>query len=98
MPFSQEQKTKWIVYGAIVVAGLLIVFLNFSDQWSSSTGEQIDRAALAKQAPTMTNKAYHRNFKSFDQCITCHTQQVLGAPLMPHKPRPRCTECHKVAA
>lgn len=98
MALNSEQKTKWTVYGTIITAGLIIVVLNFSDQLRSSGGNQIDRAALAKQAPTMTDKAYHRNFKSFDQCITCHTQQVLGAPLMPHEPRAQCTECHKVAA
>jgi len=98
MAFSPEQKTKWTVYSVIVIAGLLVVFLNFSNQFSSSSSEHIDRAALAKKAPKMTNKAYHRNFKSFDQCITCHTQRVLNAPLMPHEPRAQCTDCHKVAA
>jgi len=98
MALNSEQKTRWMVYGTIIIAGLIIVFFNFSDQLGNSGSNQIDRETLAKTAQTMTDKAYHRNFKSFDQCITCHTQQVLGAPLMPHEPRAQCTDCHKVAA
>ncbi|MBS1271827.1 MAG: hypothetical protein MAGBODY4_00959 [Candidatus Marinimicrobia bacterium] len=97
---SSDRKTAWIVYGTIVVAGLLIVFLNFGTEPLSSsqsrTEENIDREALAKVAPTMSDKAYHLRYESEDQCITCHTQGVMGAAIMPHDPRENCAECHKV--
>ncbi|MEJ2050505.1 MAG: hypothetical protein P8Y60_11835 [Calditrichota bacterium] len=95
---TPQQKTRWVVRGAIVFAGLLLVIFNFGPEIFGGGQNSIDRAALAKVAPTMTDKAYHRNYRSEDQCITCHTQQVLGAPLMPHEPRARCNECHKIAA
>lgn len=95
---TPQQKTRWIVHGVIVAAGLLLVTLNFGPEiFGGGSESSIDRAALAKVAPTMTDKAYHRNYRSEDQCITCHTQQVLGAPKMPHEPRARCNECHKIA-
>ena len=90
----------------IVIAGVLVVYINFGDQLTTKTpapnSQNIDRAALAKIAPKLSNKGYHTNFKSEQQCITCHTtpslEQQLGAPQMPHEPRERCTECHKVVA
>jgi len=96
---TAQQKTRWMVRSVIVVAGFLVVMFYYGPQiFGGGAGEGIDRAALAKVAPAMTDKAYHRNYRSEDQCITCHTQQVLGAPRMPHEPRARCSECHKIAA
>ncbi|HKJ69325.1 MAG TPA: hypothetical protein VKA68_15300 [bacterium] len=97
---SAQQKTRWIVHGAIVLAGIIIVAANFGTEIFSVGGgqqETIDREALAKVAPAMTDRAYHRNYESEQQCITCHTQQVLNAPQIPHEPRARCAECHQIA-
>lgn len=97
---SSDRKTAWLVYGTIVVAGLIIVFLNFGTERLPSSQDHseknINREALAKVAPTMSNKGYHLRYESEDQCITCHTQGVMGASVMPHEPRERCAECHKV--
>ncbi len=99
---SKVTRLRWIVHGTIAVAGLLIVLLNFGPEMLGGSGgsseQSIPREQLAKIAPAMTDKAYHRNYESEEQCITCHTQQVLNAPEMPHEPRARCAECHKIAA
>jgi len=97
---SKQQKTQWIVHGTIAMVALIIVLVNFGPNLFSSgqsSQENIDREVLAQQAPTMTDTAFHRNFESEQQCITCHTQQVLNAPLIPHEPRERCIDCHQVA-
>ncbi|MCF7804512.1 MAG: hypothetical protein K9N46_09740 [Candidatus Marinimicrobia bacterium] len=99
---TPDRRTAWLVYGTIALAGLIIVFLNFSPQSFSgsqdrqSSNENINREALAKIAPTMSGKAYHRRFESEKQCITCHTQGVMDAKIMPHEPRENCMECHKI--
>lgn len=99
---TSEESIRWLVHGIIFVAALTIVIFNFGPSMFAGGGEsqneQLDREALAKIAPAMTGKAYHRNYESENQCITCHTQQVLGAPDMPHEPRVRCGECHKINA
>lgn len=101
MALSSQRKKTIIVYSTIVLAGFAVVFLNFdfasnitSGRSESSAG--VNREALSKVAPAMTDRAFHQNYKSQDQCITCHTQQVMGAPNMPHEPRERCEECHQI--
>lgn len=101
MPLSSRRKTAFVVYGSIALAALIIVFVNFDfDSNSGATAgpsdSSVDREALAQVAPAMSDKAFHRNYESESQCVTCHTQQVMGAPDMPHDPRERCEECHQV--
>lgn len=97
---STNRRTAWTVYGVIATAGLVVVFLNFSpgqfSKLQSDRRENIDREALSKLAPEMPDRAFHRRYKSEDQCITCHTQGVLGAKIMPHEPRENCRECHSI--
>jgi cytochrome c5 len=94
---SSVNTIRWAVHATIFFAVLIIVLLTFGiSNFAGNQESAIDREALAKQAPGMTDKPFHKNFQSEDQCITCHTQQVLGAPLMAHEPRARCTECHQI--
>jgi len=94
---SSVNTIRLAVHTTIFVAVLIIVLLTFgTSSFSGNQESAIDREALAEQAPGMTDKAFHKNFQSEDQCITCHTQQVLGAPLMAHEPRARCMECHQI--